>query len=115
MKFASVLLLLTFTQQAIAEPVKLTGPEISAVLSEQVLTAQDGQVEQIFRSSGLTVYIERGNPSNGSWFVRGDQYCSKWPPSDATACYDVTRDNDIVTFISSSGKTYPMLLKQSGE
>ncbi len=96
-----------------AEPVKLTGAEITTALSDVTLFAGDkAEIEQIFQKSGQTVYIDRGNMSQGSWFVEGDQYCSRWPPGNGKSCYDVTRDEDAITFISGSGNTYPMRTKK---
>jgi hypothetical protein len=104
-----VFILALIATPALAEPLKLKGPEITELLSEQSLFT--GDVEQIFRRSGQTVYIDHGNVSQGTWFVEADLYCSRWPPANAAACYDVTRDGNVVTFISRSGATYPMHLK----
>jgi hypothetical protein len=98
---------------AMAEPVKLTGAEIAEVLADVILYAGDkAEIEQIFQKSGQTVYIDRGSMSQGSWFVEGDQYCSRWPPGVSKSCFDVTRDGETITFIASSGKTYPMRKKK---
>jgi hypothetical protein len=101
---------LSSTAHAVEE--RLNGEIIKAVLSDKVLTANtDGRkIEQIFQASGLTLYIVDGQQSQGTWKVEGDKYCSQWPPSQIWACYDVTRENEIITFISSSGTRYPMAL-----
>jgi hypothetical protein len=110
-KKLTVLLLLLATP-AIAAEEKLSGDVIKAVLSDKVLTADDGgkKVEQIFQATGLTLYKVDGQQSIGTWKVEGDKYCSVWPPSQFWACYDVTRENEVITFIASDGTRYPMSL-----
>lgn len=92
-----------------AEEAALKGPDISTLLSESSLYA-DG-VEQVFRQSGQTFYMQNGTSSSGSWKVEGDKYCSVWPPNPAWACYDVLRSGDEVIFVSKDGKRYPMRRK----
>ena len=99
-------LLCTF---ASAAEVKLSGPDISKLLTEKSLYAEG--VEQIFRASGQTFYLQNGSSSAGSWKVQGDQYCSVWPPNPSWACYDVMEDGGTVTFIAKDGKRFPMKLK----
>jgi hypothetical protein len=100
-------LLLVSTAQA--EPVKLTGPEITSALADATLYAgEKANIEQIFQKSGQTIYIENGQYSQGTWFVEGDKYCSLWPPGTRKSCFDVTRDGNTVTFIGSNGKPFPM-------
>jgi hypothetical protein len=104
-------LLVATTAQA--EAIKLSGPEIFAALSDATLYAGDkSNIEQIFQKSGQTVYIENGQLSQGTWFVEDDKYCSTWPPGTSKSCFDVTRDGEVITFIGSSGKTYPMRTKK---
>jgi hypothetical protein len=95
---------------AAAAETALTGAEITTVLSERSLYA-DG-VEQIFRKSGQTFYLQNGSSSSGSWKVEGDQYCSVWPPNPAWACYGVLQDGDSIIFVSRSGQRYPMRLSK---
>jgi len=97
---------------AAAAEQKLMGAEIKTALADHVFAgSNDGRaVEQSFDASGRTLYTEDGNASQGLWEVRGDQYCSQWPPHDAWSCYDMTADGKTVTFISSSGVRYLMTL-----
>jgi hypothetical protein len=92
---------------------KLSGALITTKLKDQILTAEsDGhKIEQIFQASGLTIYIVDGQQSIGQWRVQGDQYCSVWPPSEHWVCYDVVAKANEITFISSRGERYPMVLK----
>jgi hypothetical protein len=109
--FSAIALLLLCTSAHAAEE-KLTGEIIKFVLSEKVLTAKSGgkNIQQIFQSTGLTLYIVDGQQSQGIWRVEGDKYCSQWPPSKHWECYDVTRENEIITFVSGQGARYPMTL-----
>ncbi len=99
---------------AAAAETKLLGPEITALLSDHVMAGEaDGKAwEQIFQKNGVTFYSSAGAQSQGFWQVRGDQYCSQWPPSESWACYDMTRDGGAYAFVSSSGqRTSAKLLK----
>lgn len=95
---------------ASAEERKLGGAEIETALSDHTFRGDDGGrvTEQIFQRGGTTYYSVDGNQSQGVWQVRGDQYCSKWPPSDSWACYDVTMDGDALIFVSGTGTRYPV-------
>ncbi len=79
----------------------MTGPQVQAALTNKKLTYQSG-AWQDFRASGRTLY-NAGEDSWGYWGVRGDQYCSMWPPSDLWACYDMARSGDVIRFIGASG------------
>ncbi len=111
MRYLAAAMLVLWSAPASAADIKLNGAEISTTLSDVSLYA-DGEVEQIFQSGGQTVYIEKSHPSQGLWKVDGDQYCSQWPPSRSWDCYDVVRDGDLIVFISSRGKRYPMRSNQ---
>jgi hypothetical protein len=37
--------------------------------------------------------------------VRGDRYCSVWPPSDRWTCYRVDRDRLDIRFTDDAGNT----------
>ena len=82
--------------------VELSGPDISAVLTDW--TVQYENAHQIFFSSGRTLY-DTGVESWGSWDVRGDQYCSQWPPAAGWACYDIQMEtiSGTIRFIGASG------------
>ncbi len=97
---------------ALAAEVSLSGTEISALLSDGVLYGDDnGQpADQIFQKNGVTYYNVGSGQSQGKWKVEGNQFCSQWPPNPAWACYDVTRDDRHVFFISRWGERTDMLL-----
>ncbi len=78
----------------------LTGADIQAALAG--VTLDYGHATQSFSDTGETTYVS-GRPSLGYWNVRGDQYCSVWPPSDHWACYDMAAKPDVLRFISASG------------
>jgi hypothetical protein len=72
---------------------------------------------QSFAKGGETIYIDAsGAKTFGQWLVRGDKYCSLWPPSDRWVCYRMesgkTADGKTtVTWISGGdGKLYEALL-----
>jgi hypothetical protein len=44
---------------------------------------------QYFAADGTTVYFGDGPSSIGKWEVRGNQYCSLWPPVKDWVCYNV--------------------------
>jgi hypothetical protein len=99
-----------WAHSAWAEPIKLSGADIKLLLSDQTLVAD--KIEQIFQAGGLTIYRQEGSQSVGRWLVRGDRYCSLWPPSPHESCYDVYKDGTQITFISLDGASFPMWLKQ---
>lgn len=80
--------------------VRLSGAEITQALTGKVL--EYGKKWQDFRASGRTLYFA-GQESWGYWAVRGDQYCSMWPPSDLWACYDMMRHEDRLRFVGQNG------------
>jgi hypothetical protein len=109
-KMIAVLSLLFVPVAAEAEERKLSGPEIQTALAEHVFGGTDANGKawsQIFRNTGLTFYMQDTAVSNGFWEVRGDQYCSQWPPNQSWACYDVVEDAGAVVFISSTRTRYP--------
>ena len=64
---------------------------------------------QFFNKNGETPYVDaKGSKTYGQWLVRGDKYCSLWPPSDHSSCYGVERETRadgsvIITFVSGGG------------
>ncbi|WP_420863785.1 hypothetical protein [Algirhabdus cladophorae] len=78
----------------------MTGAQINAALSDRSLTYAG--TTQKFYASGRTLY-DAGRPSWGYWAVRGDQYCSQWPPNDTWDCYDMASDGEIIRFIGPAG------------
>ena len=105
------LLLLIQALPAAADERPLSGAEIRAALADktvQGIAAGGKPYTQIFQKGGLTIYtVGPQASSNGFWEVRGDQYCSQWPPNESWSCYEVTAEGASITFISASGKRYP--------
>ncbi|WP_171099802.1 hypothetical protein [Ruegeria sp. HKCCD7255] len=96
------LILLIWPGIATADTFKtLSGDEILTALSGQKLDYGQGGW-QVFEPSMVTNYFS-GGPSTGRWAVRGDQYCSIWPPSDLWACYDVQQKGDVIRFVDDAG------------
>ncbi len=89
----------------------MTGAQISDTLTDQVLVYENA-TQKIF-ASGRTVY-EASEPSWGSWAVRGDQYCSQWPPSDNWNCYSMTRLGPGVRFVDGFGNVTEGRLNSAG-
>ena len=101
LRFAVVFgLLLPISAAAQDDWEAMTGAEIVEALTGKVLTYENAW--QDFRASGRTLY-NAGRDSWGYWGVRGDQYCSMWPPSDLWACYDMARSGDQLRFIGEAG------------
>jgi hypothetical protein len=101
---ASLLLI----SSAHAAETKLTGAEMQAILYDKILYGKD--VEQIFQKSGVTFYLSGGNQSQGNWKIEAEKYCSQWPPNEAWACYDMSRDGNKIAFISKDGNRSEMSL-----
>ena len=87
----------------------LKGEEITALLADATVRGStNGKAwEQTFHKAGQTFYSIDGNTTSGFWKVQGDQYCSQWPPREVWSCYAVTAEGDRITFVSSSGMSYP--------
>ncbi len=78
----------------------MSGEQIRAALTDGRLVYEGGWQE--FRASGRTLY-HVGGDSWGYWAVRGDRYCSQWPPSDRWDCYDMAREGDVLRFFDDFG------------
>jgi hypothetical protein len=107
-------LVLALPISANADEALVKSPDLEKLFSDKSLygTAAKAAVEQIFQKSGVTFYLENGTSSQGTWKIENNKYCSQWPPNPSWSCYDVMRDGDSVTFISSSGTRFPMSLKK---
>ena len=108
-----ILLSLCGCSMAMGAETALTGPAVQALLSDRILVANiDGKmIEQIFQKSGLTLYSENRAQSQGFWKVEANAYCSQWPPNETWSCFEVFQDGNNVTFVSKSGRRFPMELK----
>ncbi len=102
------------TAGAVAEERPITGAEITELLAGKVVTgSRNGRGwSQTFDKDGATVYTQNGDqPSPGRWTIRGNQYCSLWPPSPKWDCYDMTADPAStpvsVTWIYPDGTKWP--------
>ncbi len=91
----------------------LTGAQIARALTGHVAVGADNgrRTEQLFLAGGATFYSVEGAQSQGLWEVRGDQYCSRWPPGTTWVCYDVVRDGAGMAFVAPSGKIYPVQMQ----
>ncbi|KEJ90120.1 hypothetical protein [Sulfitobacter donghicola] len=79
----------------------MSGAQISETLTDQRVQYETAWQE--FRASGKTLY-NAGRDSWGYWAVRGDQYCSLWPPQDIWACYDMEGKAGHIRFIGPLGE-----------
>ena len=96
---ATVLCIIGFPAFADWQAVK--GDGLGAVLGGQRVVYVSG-AWQTFATGGRTLY-NAGQDQWGRWVVRGDQYCSLWPPSDQWSCYDVEIDGRNLRFTGGSG------------
>lgn len=108
--------LLALPATAAERPLK--GAEIDALIKGNTVTGKsDGKEwKQTFDASGATIYNGGTRPpSQGTWNIQGDKFCSQWPPNDTWACYTVTGDLDAnpktITWISAGGTKYPGSVK----
>ena len=100
---------------------KMTGAAIEAMLNDSTawyLPLGAASARQYFNKNGETPYIDGdGQKTYGEWLVRGDTYCSVWPPSDHYSCYEVEKGVSpdgipTITFISGgNGPRYEAVLK----
>ena len=112
---------LMLTGVSIAHGETLTHDQIEPALNDVTLWYEPlspTSARQFFNHNGETPYIdEAGAKTFGRWLVRGDTYCSQWPPSDRYVCYGVERTTDakghtVITFLSGGdGKRYTGVAK----
>ncbi len=76
---------------------------ITTALAARVLRYEDGSTQNFF-TDGRTLYEAGGDEAWGKWWVKGDQYCSTWPPSDVAACYGVEAQGLDLRFIGKGGE-----------
>lgn len=89
-----------FAQGEEAAWTPMNGAQITQALTDR--SVQYENAWQQFNASGRTLY-NAGRDSWGYWGVRGDQYCSLWPPSDLWACYEMAQRGDMLRFIGQAG------------
>ncbi len=100
---------------------KMVGAAVEALLNDSTawyLPLGSRSARQYFNKNGDTPYIDAsGQKTFGRWMMRGDQYCSAWPPSDHYTCYDVEKGvspngTPTITFVSGgNGPRYEAVLK----
>jgi hypothetical protein len=96
----------------------MAGAEIRATLTGAHVEG-DGW-SQSFDDGGATTYTKGGTHSQGRWDVRGNEYCSLWPPSDGWVCYSMTIEtadptHEQVTWISADGHRNAAHLIRKGQ
>lgn len=110
---AGAALVLLIAGAASADPVKMTGAEITEALTGNSVKGVWGETAytSTFDKNGTTVYTAEGKaPDTGTWRVKDDQYCSVWAGTGED-CYDLERDGDtIIWIVPESGKRYPSTL-----
>ena len=103
---SAVIASLALSNAALAGGRKLNGGQIAETLEGRTVSGvQNGQAwEQDFHKGGMTDYRAAGEgPSEGRWRVKSDRFCSQWPPARAWVCYDIFRDDDVVSFVPTDG------------
>jgi len=81
--------------------VPMTGDDIRRELTNSQLSY--GRNTQLFYDDGQTYYTDPRQPW-GRWDVRGDMYCSVWPPSETWVCYEMYQHGtDEFRFVGQSG------------
>jgi hypothetical protein len=114
----AILVMMALVVSASADEVAMKGPDILKTLTGA--RVQGSNWSQSFEAGGATVYAGAdGKQSSGRWDVRGDEYCSQWPPSDAWACYamatDTTADGVTIIWISADGSRESARLVAKGQ
>ena len=91
-----------------AAEARLIGTEVRTLITGHAVAGTDdgGPWTQDFAADGTTIHKQGAGQSTGIWDVRGDQYCSRWPPGEAWTCFDMARDGETIVFIAPGGKRY---------
>jgi hypothetical protein len=118
---ALLLALVSILASAAFASEKMKGSEIEALLNGKTawyLPLTAASARQYFNKNGETPYVDsKGTKTFGEWLVRGDQYCSVWPPSDHYVCYGIEKGalangTPTITFVSGGGgPRYEAVLK----
>jgi hypothetical protein len=103
---------------AAADEVLMKGADILKTLTGA--RVEGSNWAQSFEVGGATVYTGADSKqSSGRWDVRGDEYCSQWPPSDVWACYamatDTAADGITIIWISADGSRESARLVAKGQ
>lgn len=97
-----------FATPSHAERKQLVGAEISVALNGRAIEGIGMPAwRQTFETDGSTVYSSDRGLDRGRWQVRGDQYCSQWPPSESWSCYDLAIDGELIIFTGAGGTEHP--------
>src|SRR5690242_17926616 len=104
----TVVILALSATPSLAERKQLVGAEISAALNDRAVEGIGAPAwRQTFEADGSTIYTSDRGADQGRWQVRGDQYCSQWPPSEGWSCYDLVIDGELIIFVGGSGTEHP--------
>ncbi len=88
LKTSAMTMMLVFAAlPAISAERTLSGAEIKALLPAVIVKGEG--TSQRFSAAGATTFTDHGRESFGSWTIVGDKYCSKWPPSQTQACFEI--------------------------
>ena len=98
-----IIAVLLASTPVVAEEVRLNGPEIEALLPKIIAHGTVKDTRQKFWPDGHTEFEEQGRYSFGRWWVDNDNYCSKWPPSEAVSCYGVAQDGERLIWLPRQG------------
>jgi hypothetical protein len=69
----------------------LDGPAAEAALAGRTIVWEGGAVQHL-RSDGETSYAaDPASPVRawGRWAIRGERYCTAWPPAESWRCYRI--------------------------
>ena len=88
----SILLALALLAGCAVHPVPVTGPEISATLTDHTAMLPGGFIEY-YAPDGKLHGMSDGQPYEGTWEVRGDMFCTALD-GDPAVCSQVGRDGD---------------------
>ena len=121
MRFLGLFAFFVLSLTSVKAGEKLKSAQIEAVLNDSTawyIPLGPTSARQYFHKNGETPYVDAGGGKTyGEWTVRGDQYCSIWPPSDHWSCFDLEESalpdgRPTFTFVSGGGgKRYEAVFK----
>jgi hypothetical protein len=114
----AILAIVALVVPASADEVAMKGSAILKTLTGA--RVEGSNWSQSFEAGGATIYAGAdGKQSSGRWDVRGDEYCSQWPPSDVWACYamatSTAADGINIIWISADGARESARLVAKGQ